>query len=146
MTSFAPLSWDTAREAFSFCPLGSEWHNDAFRTGSAMLYTLYLVCLLPSFAADGQPWSVRLGWPADKKVILLHADDIGMCYEANAAAQKALERGDYRSAAVMMPCPWVNEMAEWCNKHPDVDVGLHLTLTSEWKYYRWGPLAPREKV
>jgi predicted glycoside hydrolase/deacetylase ChbG (UPF0249 family) len=87
-----------------------------------------------------------LGWPAGKKVVIFHADDIGMCYEANLAAQKALTQGVYRSAACMVPCPWFNEMAAWCVAHPEHDVGLHLTLTSEWKYYRWGSAAPRDKV
>jgi predicted glycoside hydrolase/deacetylase ChbG (UPF0249 family) len=91
-------------------------------------------------------WSERLGWPPDQRVLILHADDIGMCYEANASAQRALTRGEYRSASAMVPCPWFNEMAAWCVEHPDHDVGLHLTLTSEWRYYRWGPVAPRDRV
>src|SRR3954454_12421913 len=69
-----------------------------------------------------------------------------MCYEANLAAQRALSRGDYKSAAAMVPCPWFNEMAAWCVEHPEHDVGLHLTLTSEWKYSRWPAVAPREQV
>jgi chitin disaccharide deacetylase len=102
----------------------------------------------PRAAAQGETktWSERLGWPADKRVVIFHADDIGMCYEANQAAQGALAKGEYRSAAAMVPCPWFNEMAAWCVEHPEHDVGLHLTLTSEWKYYRWGPVAAHEKV
>lgn len=105
---------------------------------------------LSAWAAPAKPaaptWAERLGWPAGKRVILLHADDIGMCAEANQAAQRALERGEYRSASCMVPCPWFNDMAEWCKKNPRHDVGLHLTLTSEWRTYRWGPVAPRDKV
>jgi predicted glycoside hydrolase/deacetylase ChbG (UPF0249 family) len=98
-------------------------------------------------AGEGtKTWGERLGWPAGKRVVIFHADDIGMCYEANQAAQKALLDGNYRSAAAMVPCPWFNEMAAWCVAHPEFDVGLHLALTSEWKYYRWGPVAPRDKV
>src|SRR5262245_25519891 len=94
-------------------------------------------------AAEGETktWAERLGWPAGKRVVIFHADDVGMCYEANLAVQEALTRGDYRSAAAMVPCPWFNEMAGWCIAHPGYDVGLHLTLTSEWKVYRWGPVA-----
>jgi predicted glycoside hydrolase/deacetylase ChbG (UPF0249 family) len=96
--------------------------------------------------ADRKTWAERLGWPADKRVLILHADDVGMCHEANAAAQRALTQGEYRSAAAMVPCPWFNEMAAWCGEHPDHDVGLHLTLTSEWRHYRWGPVAPPDRV
>jgi predicted glycoside hydrolase/deacetylase ChbG (UPF0249 family) len=104
--------------------------------------------VLPRAAAqsDTKTWAERLGWPAGKRVVIFHADDIGMCYEANLAAQTALTNGEYRSASCMVPCPWFNEMAAWCVAHPEHDVGLHLTLTSEWKYYRWGPVAPRDKV
>jgi predicted glycoside hydrolase/deacetylase ChbG (UPF0249 family) len=95
---------------------------------------------------DTKTWAERLGWPAGKRVVILHADDIGMCYEANQAAQRALANKEYRSASTMVPCPWFNEMATWCVANPQHDVGLHLTLTSEWKFYRWGPIAPREQV
>ncbi|HLN29205.1 MAG TPA: polysaccharide deacetylase family protein [Gemmataceae bacterium] len=95
---------------------------------------------------ESKTWGERLGWPAGKRVVIFHADDVGMCYEASQAAQQALTRGDYRSAAAMVPCPWFNEMAAWCVDHPEYDVGLHLTFTSEWKYYRWAPVAPHDKV
>jgi len=113
------------------------------------ILVLGLVLVQASIAqaqADRSSWAKRLGWPADKRVLLLHADDIGMCHEANASAQRSLARGEYRSAAAMVPCPWFDEMASWCVEHPSHDVGLHLTLTSEWKYYRWGPIAPRDRV
>lgn len=102
----------------------------------------------PAAAAQAtrQTWAERLGWPSDKRVLVLHADDVGMCYEANASAQRALTRGDYRSAAAMVPCPWFGEMAAWCTEHPDHDVGLHLTLTSEWRHYRWAPVASPDRV
>jgi predicted glycoside hydrolase/deacetylase ChbG (UPF0249 family) len=109
----------------------------------------FLTCAQSSATAGGdgaKTWGERLGWPADKRVVIFHADDIGMCYEANMAAQRALTAGAYKSAACMVPCPWFNEMAAWCVAHPEYDVGLHLTLTSEWKYYRWGSVAPHEQV
>ncbi|MBL8824937.1 MAG: polysaccharide deacetylase family protein [Planctomycetia bacterium] len=105
-----------------------------------------LLAVLPVPISEPVTWSTKLGYPADKRVIILHADDIGMCYEANASAQRALSKGEYRSAAAMVPCPWFNEMAEWCVANPHHDVGLHLALTSEWKTYRWGSVAPRDKV
>lgn len=97
-------------------------------------------------APAARTWAERLGWPAGKKVVLFHADDLGMCYEANLSGQRALAGGAYRSGSAMVPCPWFNEMASWCVANPQHDVGLHLALTSEWRYYRWGTIAPREKV
>jgi predicted glycoside hydrolase/deacetylase ChbG (UPF0249 family) len=112
------------------------------------LLLLAALCRPPAAAAQAGPtsWAERLGWPAGQRVLIPHADDIGMCYEANASAQRALAAGDYRSAACMVPCPWFPEMAAWCGEHPTHDVGLHLTLTSEWRHYRWGPVAPADRV
>ncbi len=83
----------------------------------------------------------RLGFPAGKKVLILHADDGGMCEEANIAIEQYLETGQIQSAAVMAPCPKADELIEWAKAHKGVDVGMHLTLTSEWKTYRWGPVS-----
>jgi len=69
-----------------------------------------------------------------------------MCYEHNAAAKETLLAGSCPSAAVMVPCPWFNEFAHWLREHPHLDVGLHLTLTSEFKVYRWSPLSPSPTV
>jgi len=92
---------------------------------------------------------VVLLWPAlagAEKSLILHADDLGFTHAANVASFEMLEKGYVSSASVMMPCPWVSEVAAWARKNPEMDLGLHLTLTSEWKTLRWGPLAPRDKV
>jgi predicted glycoside hydrolase/deacetylase ChbG (UPF0249 family)/predicted neuraminidase len=91
-------------------------------------------------------WAEKLGFGAGKKVLLLHCDDAGMCPEANAAVQKYIENKQINAAAIMMPCPNAKEMINWAKKYPDADLGVHLTLTSEWKSYRWSTLTNPKKV
>jgi len=88
----------------------------------------------------------KLGFPAGSKVILLHCDDAGMCDEANIAVRHYFETGDLQSTAVMDPCPYAMELVEWAKTQDSPDVGIHLTLTSEWKNYRWGPVSDPSKV
>lgn len=91
-------------------------------------------------------WAEKLGYPSDKMVLILHADDIGMCPEANISAENYLNAGQIQSVAVMMPCPNAEEFILWAKNHPEQDVGLHLTLTSEWKTYRWSSVTDVEEV
>src|SRR5688572_21182657 len=88
----------------------------------------------------------RLGFSRDARVLMLHADDVGMCHSVNTATAEAFAEGLVTTGSVMVPCPWFPEIADWSKQHPEWDLGLHLTLTSEWRFYRWGPTAPREKV
>jgi chitin disaccharide deacetylase len=97
-------------------------------------------------AASAQSLVERLGYPAGTKVIIIHADDLGETHAVNAAATQALDRGAVNSASMMVPCPWFPEIADFAKSHPDADLGLHLTLTSERVYYRWGPVAPGDQV
>jgi chitin disaccharide deacetylase len=88
----------------------------------------------------------RLGYPADSKLLIIHADDLAVAHSADEASFTALESGAVTSASVMVPCPWLPEVASWFKEHPDADLGLHLTLTSEWRDYRWGPVASHDQV
>jgi predicted glycoside hydrolase/deacetylase ChbG (UPF0249 family) len=88
----------------------------------------------------------RLGYPRDTKLIIVHADDLGMSHSINDASVKAFASGLVNSGSIMIPCSWVPEIAAYARANPQADLGLHLTLTSEWKNYRWGPVLPSASV
>ncbi|MCB9206343.1 MAG: polysaccharide deacetylase family protein [Ignavibacteriales bacterium] len=95
---------------------------------------------------EGKNWAEKLGYPAGKKILIMHADDIGMCDEANISVYPYLEKQEIQSAAIMVPCQYAEDAIKWAVENPDYDLGLHLTLTSEWKTYRWGTIADPNTV
>lgn len=88
----------------------------------------------------------KLGYKATDKLLIVNGDDCGMCHSANLATIDSMENGVMRSATIMVPCPWFPEIAEYARTHPEKDFGIHLTHTSEWRFYRWGPVAPKNEV
>ena len=88
----------------------------------------------------------RLGYPRDAKLLIVHGDDLGMAHSVNVASMKAFATGLVNSGSIMVPCPWLSEIAAYARANPQADLGLHLTLTSEWTNLRWGPVAPRDRV
>ena len=103
----------------------------------ALLAFLALACS----AQDATTFAERLGWKKTDRVLLLHMDDAGMSFDSDQGIIRVLEEGAAKSLSVMMPCPWVPHIVHYMKQHPGTDAGLHLTLTSEWRDYRWGPLA-----
>src|SRR6202165_1948854 len=114
--------------------------------------SVFLLLVLAAFSnvalAQTAPPSLaeKLGYVRHAKLLIVHADDLGMTHAGNAASIQALESGLVNSASMMVPCPWFPEIAEYARNHPNADLGLHLTLTSERVYVRWGPVASKEKV
>jgi predicted glycoside hydrolase/deacetylase ChbG (UPF0249 family) len=110
---------------------------------------IFLIMLLPNvmIAQNAETtYAEKLGYPKGKKVLIIHVDDVGMSYESNQGAIRAIKEGVANSLSVMMPCGWVPGFVHYLKENKDLDAGLHLTLTSEWKDYRWGPLAGKPKV
>jgi predicted glycoside hydrolase/deacetylase ChbG (UPF0249 family) len=86
------------------------------------------------------PLLERMGYSASDRVVIVHADDVGMCHASTALLDGLFGAGVVTSASVMMPCAWAQTAAAWCAAHPAADVGVHFTLTSEWQRYRWRAL------
>ena len=80
------------------------------------------------------------------KKILIRCDDIGMSHAVNIAAKELIETGMIFSASIMFPCAWYQEAVDILKAHPEISVGIHLTLNSEWKNYHWGPVSGKDKV
>jgi len=107
-----------------------------------ILFNFFLLLLLSGSAiAQQATYAEKLGFKKGAKVIILHVDDLGMSYSSNKGALLAINDGLANSGSIMMPCPWVPGIANYMKQHPGYDFGLHLTFTSEWDDYRWGPVA-----
>lgn len=77
---------------------------------------------------------------SDRRILIPHLDDVGMCHGANRAMLELSRAGILTCGSVMVPCPWFPEIAQAYRTRRDIDLGVHLTLTSEWQGYRWRPL------
>ncbi|AKD54407.1 polysaccharide deacetylase family protein [Spirosoma radiotolerans] len=112
-----------------------------------MTHVLILLVLLCGTIGhiNAQTYAEKLGWPKGSKVVIFHVDDAGMSYPSNQGAIKSLEQGTATSTSIMMPCPWSASFVNYALK-TGIDAGIHLTLTSEWKNYRWSPLAGSKQV
>jgi len=99
-----------------------------------------------TLSAQTKTIAERLGHPANSKLLIIHADDLGAAHSADAASFDAFEKGAITSASIMIPTPWVTEVAAYARAHPNADLGLHLTLTAEWETFRWGSISPSDKV
>jgi chitin disaccharide deacetylase len=109
---------------------------------------ILLFVLLAAFASESfsQTLAEQLGYKATDKLLIINCDDVGMCHSANLAVIDGMENGVITSGTIMVPCPWFMEIAAYAKAHPEKNFGVHLTHTAEWKFYRWGSVAPRDQV
>jgi predicted glycoside hydrolase/deacetylase ChbG (UPF0249 family) len=121
----------------------SKWPID-----QAEVLGAFVLAVLCAGAAQAQVKSVaeRLGYPADAKLLIIHGDDLAVAHSVDQATFAALDQKAISSSSIMVPCPWLTEVAAYAKAHAEADLGLHLTLTSEWKDYRWGPAASTDQV
>jgi len=110
-----------------------------------LIAIFFLAFFVVSVSAQTKTTAERLGYPAGSKLLILHADDLAVAHSVDSASFDALGSGAVSSASIMIPCPWLTEVADYAKSHPDTDLGLHLTLTSEWKTYRWGSVTSSDK-
>lgn len=87
-----------------------------------------------------------LGYPPDARLLIVNADDFGMCHSVNDAVIRAFENGLLQSTTLMVPCPWSLHAMRFLAGHPEIPFGVHLTVISDWADYPWGPVTAKEKV
>ena len=93
-----------------------------------------------------QTTNTLLGYPDDARLLIINADDFGMCHSNNTAIMSALREGVVQSTSLMTPCPWAPQGMRLLKENPDIPFGVHLTIISEMEEYRWGPLSSKNRV
>lgn len=106
---------------------------------------LFLVLIIQLHAQE-KNLAEKLGYSKDAKLLIIHADDIGVAHSVNAASIAAFEKKGISSGSIMVPCPWFPEIAAYARNHPELDLGIHITLTAEWKNYKWGGVLSSNEI
>ena len=117
---------------------------------TCLALAVFVLFLTPLFAQQSTPaptntLALRLGYPADSRLLIIHADDLAMMHTVDVATEEAFEKHLITSASILVPCPWFPEVAQWAKAHPDADLGIHLALNADWTSYRWSSVSPQPK-
>jgi hypothetical protein len=99
-----------------------------------------------TLSSQGKNLAELLGYPRDTKLLIIHADDMGLAHSVNTACIKAFDNKSITSGSIMVPCPWAPEIEAYVRDHPGLDVGIHLTMTAEWDLYKWGGIIPADQI
>lgn len=116
------------------------------KTKRLILVIAGFLAILSISAQNSKNLAELLGYPKDYKLLIIHADDMGLSHSTNTACIKAFENRAVTSGSIMMPCPWALEIAGYVKNHPGMDVGIHLTMTAEWDLYKWGGVSPSDQI
>ncbi|MEZ5069942.1 MAG: polysaccharide deacetylase family protein [Bacteroidales bacterium] len=117
--------------------------NASFRT---MLLAGFFLGTGVLLAQPNAQLAEKLGYAPGTKLLIVHADDIGLAQSVNEATALAFDKGGISSGSIMVPCPWFEACAAYYASHPQLDVGIHITLTAEWDHYKWGGVAPDGEI
>ena len=110
------------------------------------LATFILAIICFQVYSQDKTLAERLGYSKSDRLLIIHADDLGMAHSENAATIAAIKNGVVNSTSIMMPCAWSTEAGEMVKDMPDLDIGVHITLTNEWHTYKYAPIASKSEV
>ena len=111
-----------------------------------ILVSIAIIAAMTINAQGNRNLADMLGYPHDSKLLIIHADDMGLSHSVNVACIKAFDDKGITSGSIMVPCPWAREIAAYVKTHPGMDVGIHLTMTSEWENYKWGGVSSSDQI
>ena len=111
-----------------------------------VMLTFFIALILSCQAQHNSSVMERMGYDADDKLLIIHADDLGVAHSVNEASIEAFEDGFISSASIMVPCPWFPHIAKYAKEHPEMCWGIHLTLTAEWEHYKWDGVSSSNEI
>ena len=113
-----------------------------------MKHFLLIISIISFLSGNSQINNIaeKLGYDKDAKLLIIHGDDIGVSHSVNIASFEGFKNDAITSGSIMIPSPWVKEVAEFHKDNPTYDLGLHLTLTAEWKNYKWNGVMSSNEI